>query len=56
MLRDGCEIVASCRTENLNKKEYKEWLNYHAELLEFSSKNWEDKKTKGRDSKIAKLI
>jgi hypothetical protein len=55
MLRDGGEIVALCRTENVNKPIYKKWLDNHdAELLEFNYKNWQDK-TKGEDGTIAKI-
>ena len=47
MLRDGGELICLCRTENVNKPQYKKWLDDHdAELLEFTYKNWEDK-TKG---------
>ena len=56
MLRDGGELLCLCRTENVNKPQYKKWLDDRdAELLEFSYKNWEDTKTKGEDGKIAKI-
>jgi hypothetical protein len=55
MLKDGGELIALCRTENVNKPIYKKWLNDRdAELLEFNYKNWQDK-TKGEDGTIAKI-
>ena len=56
MLRDGGEIVALCRTENVNKPIYKKWLDDRdAELLEFNYKNWQDK-TKVKTEPLQKLI
>jgi hypothetical protein len=55
MLKDGGELICLCRTENVNKPQYKKWLDNHdAELLEFNYKNWQDK-IKGEDGKIAKI-
>ncbi len=55
MLRDGGEIVALCRTENVNKSQYKQWLDDRdADVLEFTYKNWQDK-TKGVDGTIPKI-
>ena len=56
MLKPGGELIALVKSENANKAEYSKWLDEHdAEIIEFTYRDWEASKEKGKTSFIKKI-